>query len=116
MYATTIPDWASPDRGLASCTAGEIEMPVTMMERARFVEMNALLTPHPCPAKKTYWRTTRTIVTTYSPRVDEMRVHFHQGESVSSHFWRHVSDHEWAKSMRRIRPRRMKRVAPGRET
>lgn len=44
-----------------------------------------------------------------------MRVHFQNGESVSSQFVRQVSDQVWAKSIRRTRPIRMKIVEPIRE-
>lgn len=47
-----------------------------------------------------------------------MRMYFHKGEEEGedSQFRRQVSDQECAKSIRRMRPMRMKSVAPGRET
>lgn len=89
-------------------------MIVTTIESARLNEMKNRLSVQPEPAKKPYRRPVMVIVKMYIAAVDPMRIHCQKFEPVEefSQLSRHVSDHEWAKSTRRTRPRRMKRVAP----
>jgi hypothetical protein len=87
-----------------------------MMHSTRLNEMKNRLRVHPEPAKKAYRTPVREMVPAYMAAVETMRIHCHRLESDFSQFSRQVSDHEWAKSTRRTKPRSMKIVAPIRET
>jgi hypothetical protein len=87
-----------------------------MMHSTRLNEMKNRLSVHPEPAKKAYRTPVRAMVPAYMAAVEMMRIHCQRLESDFSQFSRQVSDHEWAKSTRRTKPRSMKIVAPIRET
>lgn len=89
---------------------------VMIMHRARLNEIKNRFRVHPDPAKNAYRTPVREMVAAYIAAVEVMRTHCQRFESESSQFWRHVSDHEWAKSTRRTSPKRMNIVAPMRET
>ena len=88
-----------------------------MAMRARLNEMKKRLSVQPEPAKYAYNTPIIANVAAYIPAVEPTRIHCHMLELLEfSQFSRQVSDHEWAKSTRRTRPRRTKIVAPMRET
>ena len=86
------------------------------MHNARLNDMKNRLSVHPESAKKPYMTPVREIVAAYIPAVEPMRTNCQRFEFEASQLSRQVSDHEWAKSTRRTRPRRMKMVAPTSET
>lgn len=90
---------------------------VMMTMRARLNEMKKRLSVQPELAKYAYNTPVIANVAAYMPAVEPTRIHCHMLEPLEfSHLSRHVSDHEWAKSTKRTRPRRTKIVAPMRET
>jgi hypothetical protein len=89
---------------------------VMMMVRARLNEMKKRLSVQPEPAKYPYSTPVMANIAAYMLAVEPMRIHRQRLELLEfSQFSRHVSDQEWAKSTRRTKPRRMKKVAPMRE-
>ena len=90
---------------------------VMIMVSARLNEMKKRLSVQPEPAKDAYNTPVMAIIAAYMLAVEPMRIHCQRLELLDfSQFSRHVSDQEWAKSTRRTRPRRIKIVAPIRET
>lgn len=87
-----------------------------IMHKTRLNEMKNLFNVHPGPAKNPYRTPVSAMVAAYMAAVELIKTHCQKLESDFSHFSRQVSDHEWAKSTRRTRPRRMNMVAPMRET
>lgn len=88
-----------------------------MTMRVRLNEMKKRLSVQPELAKYAYRTPVIANVAAYMPAVEPTRIHCHRLELLEfSQFSRQVSDHEWAKSTKRTRPRRTKTVAPIRET
>lgn len=89
---------------------------VMMIHKTRLTEMKNLLSVQPESAKNPYKTPVKEIVAAYMPPVEPMRIHCQRFESEFSQLLRQVSDHEWAKSTSKTSPRRMKMVAPMRDT
>ena len=88
-----------------------------MIARTRLNEIKNWLRLQPELAKYAYNTPVMVNVATYIPAVELTRIHCQRFELLEfSQFSRQVADQEWAKSTKRTRPRRMKAVAPIRET
>ena len=89
-----------------------METKETRIHSARLNEIKNRFSVQDSAAKKPYMRPIRVIAPAYMPTVEPTSTNCQKLLSETSHFSRQVSDHEWAKSTRRTKPRMIKMQAP----